>query len=96
MNSPIGKAFEIELPSSRQVLREKFAALAAADAAANDGLYLNAPYKVRVGDETYKGSIRVNSKPDEDGTRNVKNDVYTLVIERPVRHIANVDLKNPY
>ena len=92
----MNSAFEIELPDSRQALREKFAALAAADAKANDGLYLNAPYKVRVGDETYKGTIRVHAKPDEDGTRNVKNDVYTLVIERPVRHMTNVDLVNPY
>jgi len=94
MNSPLGKAFDTV--DSRQDLREKFAALAAADAAVNDGLYLNAPYKVRVGDETYKGTIRVKPRPDNDGTRNVKNDVYVLVIERPVRHMTSVDLKNPY
>jgi len=96
MSSPIGKAFDIEQFDARTHLREKFAELAAADAKANGGLYLNAPYKVRVGDETYKGTIRVTPKKEEDGTREVKNDTYTLVIERPVRHMTSIDLMNPY
>jgi hypothetical protein len=96
MNSPIGKAFDIEQFDARTHLREKFAELAAADAKANDGLYLNAPYKVRIGDETYKGTIRVHSKPDDDGTRDVKNDTYTIVIERPVKHMTSIEVMNPY
>lgn len=74
-------------------LRTKFMELAAADAKVNNGLYLNAPYKIRIEDETYKGSIFVKRQVDNV---NVKDDIYTLIIERPSRHLTTVVLKNPY
>ena len=90
----IGKAFE-QTDTFTQ-LREKFAELAAADAKANGGLYLNAPYKVRIGDETYKGSVHVHRQKELSGDRDRREDQYVLNIERPIRHMTSIDLKNPY